>query len=200
MKKFNQELNAQAGFTLVELMIVVAIIGVLAAVAVPNYRKYQAKARSSEAKVQLAAAYTAEQSFFGDYGGFHKCLDYMGYDPSGEAAQRYYAIGFRTSTGAINAATLTNYGNAGLLTAAAAADPGCRNADTANRTRFAAGRFADGGAAVANLTDAVATLGALAVDGTTFTIGAEGNISNSATASRLNINENKVVTTINPGY
>jgi type IV pilus assembly protein PilA len=44
-------------------MIVVAIIGILSAVAIPNFKKYQAKSRSSEAKIQLAAAYTAEAVF-----------------------------------------------------------------------------------------------------------------------------------------
>lgn len=90
---FNRR-NADAGFTLVELMIVVAIIGALSMVAVPNFRKYQAKARSSEAKVQLAAAYTAEQAFFADFNIYHTCLAYMGYDPDPDAPQRYYTIGF----------------------------------------------------------------------------------------------------------
>lgn len=87
-------LKDQKGFTLVELMIVVAIIGVLSAVAVPNFKKYQAKAKTSEAKVQLAAAYTAEQAFYGDYNIYHTCLAYMGYDPAREALQRMYWVGF----------------------------------------------------------------------------------------------------------
>ena len=86
-------LKDQSGFTLVELMIVVAIIGVLSAVAVPNFKKYQAKAKTSEAKVQLAAAYTALQAFYGDFGAYGTCLAYMGFDPGNEYMSRYYGIG-----------------------------------------------------------------------------------------------------------
>ncbi len=75
MKKLVAQMG-QKGFTLVELMIVVAIIGILSAVAVPNFKRYQAKSKTSEAKIQLAAAYTAEQSFYGDFGIFGNCLSY----------------------------------------------------------------------------------------------------------------------------
>ncbi|WP_017760417.1 pilin [Pseudacidovorax intermedius] len=50
--------TAQKGFTLIELMIVVAIIGILAAVALPAYQDYTVRARVSEALVMAAAAKT----------------------------------------------------------------------------------------------------------------------------------------------
>ncbi|MFP6607127.1 MAG: prepilin-type N-terminal cleavage/methylation domain-containing protein [Myxococcota bacterium] len=56
------------GFTLIELMIVVAIIGILAAIAIPNFLRFQLKARSSEGKTNLAAIRTAEESYFAEYG------------------------------------------------------------------------------------------------------------------------------------
>lgn len=61
----------QRGFTLIELMIVVAIIGILAAIAIPNFSRFQAKAKQSEAKANLKALYTAAKARFAekdDYG------------------------------------------------------------------------------------------------------------------------------------
>jgi type IV pilus assembly protein PilA len=61
------------GFTLIELMVVVAVLGIVAAIAVPNYLRYQARSRQSEAKVTLAqvfvaeTAYYSEQSFYGNF-------------------------------------------------------------------------------------------------------------------------------------
>jgi type IV pilus assembly protein PilA len=56
-------INAQRGFTLIELMIVVAIIGILAGIAIPNFLTYQAKAKQSEAKVALGAVFTSATAY-----------------------------------------------------------------------------------------------------------------------------------------
>ncbi|MFO0700102.1 MAG: prepilin-type N-terminal cleavage/methylation domain-containing protein [Nitrospira sp.] len=56
-------LRKQEGFTLIELMIVVAIIGILAAIAIPNFVTYQSKSKQSEAKVSLGAIYTSTVAF-----------------------------------------------------------------------------------------------------------------------------------------
>lgn len=87
-------LRSQKGFTLVELMVVVAIIGILSAVAIPNFRRYQAKSKTSEAKVNLSAIYTAEMSHFTDMDQYSSCLNTIGFTPGGQAQDRYYTVGF----------------------------------------------------------------------------------------------------------
>ena len=60
----------QKGFTLVELMIVVAIIGILAAIAIPNFQRYQLKSKTSEAKGNLGAIKTCEVSYKAEMDGY----------------------------------------------------------------------------------------------------------------------------------
>lgn len=52
------------GFTLIELMIVVAILGILAAIAIPAMSKYMKRAKTSEAKVQIAKLFDATSAYF----------------------------------------------------------------------------------------------------------------------------------------
>ena len=54
-------MNAQKGFTLIELMIVVAIIGILAAIAIPQYQNYVARSQVAEAFTLMNGAKTAVQ-------------------------------------------------------------------------------------------------------------------------------------------
>jgi prepilin-type N-terminal cleavage/methylation domain-containing protein len=59
--KFSMKSNA--GFSLVELMIVVGIIGILATIAVPKFQSFQSKARMAEAKTMLTQIYTLEEAY-----------------------------------------------------------------------------------------------------------------------------------------
>jgi type IV pilus assembly protein PilA len=62
--------RAAEGFTLIELMIVVAIIGILAAIAIPNFVRFQMRSKASEGKLNLNAINVAEASYFAEFGSY----------------------------------------------------------------------------------------------------------------------------------
>ena len=61
-------MSAQKGFTLIELMIVVAIIGILAAIAIPAYQDYVAKSKASAALADIAALKTGYEMHYSEKG------------------------------------------------------------------------------------------------------------------------------------
>ena len=206
----------QGGFTLVELMVVIAIVGLLSAVAIPNFKKYQAKAKVTEAKLQLSAAYTAEQVFFSEFLRYGACLAYMGYDPVEQSPSRYFAVGF-TNEVAIdpdiyNAAVTiglspTDCPQTGALTLGSG-NPTITSLPMANQYVARKGI----GSAVANVVAFIPDnmeIGDQSVPAArTFTLGAGGVIdagfissaAGPASAAKLQINERKVITVLAAGY
>ena len=89
------------GFTLIELMIVVAIIGILAAIAIPNFVKFQCRSKQSEAKGSLKAIYTAEESYRAEQDKYINCTTTecgvggtspIGFNPKGNKVRDHYDV------------------------------------------------------------------------------------------------------------
>lgn len=100
------------GFTLIELMIVVAIIGILAAIAIPNFVKFQCRSKQSEAKGNLKAIYVAQEAYRGEYDTYWGVLSSIGFVPKGGKIRYIYSTtdgaSTFTATAAANTAELSS--------------------------------------------------------------------------------------------
>jgi type IV pilus assembly protein PilA len=129
----NRVPKGSQGFTLIELMIVIAIIAILAAIAIPNFMAYQAKARQAEAKAMLAGIFTSAATVMYAQNGTYVITDIgqLGFAPTGKPNYSYWfdvsgtptvIPGGSTSTGPCN----VNSAPAGVATSGVGFTAGAR--------------------------------------------------------------------------
>jgi prepilin-type N-terminal cleavage/methylation domain-containing protein len=90
------------GFTLIEVMIVVAIVAILSAIAIPRYQSYFDKAHQAEVSMNLASLHTAQQAYWAEHGTYTTALggpqglgwQPEGYKGGGKQENFYYTYGF----------------------------------------------------------------------------------------------------------
>lgn len=150
--------SAQAGFTLIELMIVVAVVGILSAVAYPSYVEYVARGHRTQVKAQLQVAqqwmerYHSERYFYGNASGSDeppaafKRQSFATSPPAGEGAARY-TIAVAPSGGGLG--YLITATRVGAMSDDACGSPTVNHLGVKSVVDKSQGsRFADGAAAV----------------------------------------------------
>lgn len=112
--------RGQKGFTLIELMIVVAIIGILAAIAIPAYQNYTIRARVSEAASVSASVRTAVGIYTSDVGELPPNLaalsPYVTADSSGYASKYVARVAVSSGDVTVTLSDHTDLGPAGEKT------------------------------------------------------------------------------------
>ena len=88
------------GITLIELMIVVVVIGILAAVAYPNYQEFSARAKRNEARAALLRLATNQERFYMNNNTFTEDLTALGFGttPTWITETGYYEISVTSAT------------------------------------------------------------------------------------------------------
>lgn len=119
-------IRKQSGFTLIELMIVVAIIGILAAIALPAYQNYTARAQASEALTATAGIRADLAVFFSEEGDFPEspsdvhtdidALDGRYFSAATLNDEGQISVAFDEGTNSGSSMTITPSTNAGQIT------------------------------------------------------------------------------------
>lgn len=122
--------NMQKGFTLIELMIVVAIIAILAAIAIPAYQDYLIRAQVSEGAVLTDGAKTAVAEFYSNRGVFPGNNESAGLPTNAASISGKYVTGVEVVDGVITA-TFGNEANAKIATQTFVLSPSDRGGSTA---------------------------------------------------------------------
>lgn len=94
--------NVKRGFTLIELMIVVAIVAFLSMISIPNFLRFLAKAKRAEVYMNLGAIYVAQKAYWAEHGTYASALQGKdgigwipeGYKGGGAKEKFYYTYGF----------------------------------------------------------------------------------------------------------
>jgi prepilin-type N-terminal cleavage/methylation domain-containing protein len=106
----NTIIKKAKGFTLVELMVVIVIVGILAAVAIPKFMDASHKAKASEFPTMLTSIYTGEQAYNAENGSFAADLSTLrnmsGVDVSSTSKWFSYAVAAPTTSTFTGTATV----------------------------------------------------------------------------------------------
>jgi type IV pilus assembly protein PilE len=107
MKKF----QSSSGFTLIELMIVIVVIGILATLAVPKYMSVTRKAKESEAKLMLNQVHSLQESYFREHDTYASILEELGFEQEkliSEGGKARFIINLTTNGSQTFSATATS--------------------------------------------------------------------------------------------
>ncbi len=100
-------MKGSQSFSLIELMIVIAIVAFLSTLAIPNFMRFLAKAKRTEAYMNLGSIYTAQKAYFAEHGHYSSSLSGQGgigwqpegYKGGGKSERFYYTYGFSGAEG-----------------------------------------------------------------------------------------------------